>query len=63
MAGGSGMGVMVVVPAFAEGEQCDEHVVAGIVARGEAAGAPQVRDGVYGPGGMQAEGKAHASGP
>jgi len=61
--GRRGMRVVVVVPAFAEGEQRDDDVVAGIVAGGEAAGAPQVGYRVYRPGGVQAEGEAHAGGP
>src|SRR5438552_2870053 len=40
------VGVMVVVPAFASGEECDPPVVAGVVLGLEAALAPEVRRGV-----------------
>ena len=59
----SRMGVVIVVPAFAEGDQRDPPVIAGIVARVEAARAPHVRDGVDQPGGVQADDDAQADAP
>src|SRR5579864_7378504 len=50
-----GMGVMVVVPAFAERQQSDPPKVPGIVTGLEPAAAPHVGGGVHCPGGMQAE--------
>ena len=49
------MRVVIVVPAFAEGDQGDPPVVPGIVAGVEAARAPHVRGGVDQPGGVQPE--------
>ena len=48
-----GMCVVVVVPAFAAGEQGNPPVVAGIVSRLKAATAPQVGRRIHQPGGMQ----------
>ena len=53
-----GMGVVVVVPAFAAGEQSDPPVVAGVVLGLEAALAPEVRRRVDEPGGVEANGDA-----
>ncbi len=47
VAGGCRVGVVVVVPAFAEGEQGDPPVVARIVACGEAAASPHVGCGIH----------------
>src|SRR3569833_2324539 len=57
------MSVVVVMPALAAGEQRDPPAVAGVVAGFEAAAAPEVRGGVYEPGGMQAEGDAEEDSP
>jgi hypothetical protein len=48
------MGVMVVVPALAGGQQGHPPVVPGIIARGESAAAPQVRYRVDQPGRVEA---------
>src|SRR5271169_5810807 len=53
-----GMGVVVVVPAFASGEESDPPVVAGVVLGFEAALAPEVRGGVDEPCGVKAYGDA-----
>ena len=57
------MGVMVVVPAFAEGEKGDPPIIAGIVAGLEAAAAPHMRGGVDKPGGVESEDDAYADAP
>lgn len=49
VAGADGVGVVVVVPAFAAGEDGDPPVVAGVVLGFEAALAPEMRGGVYKP--------------
>src|SRR6202453_5517285 len=48
-------GVMVVVPAFTEGEDCDPETVRGSVGCKEAARAPHVRRGINQPWGGQSE--------
>ena len=55
VARGDGVGVMVVVPAFAAGEQGNPPGVAGIVLGFEAAGADEVGGGVDQPGGVEAD--------
>ena len=57
------MGVVVVVPAFAAGEQRDPPAVAGVVAGFKAAAAPHVGGGVDQPGGVQAERDAQQNAP
>ena len=57
------MRVVVVVPAFAEGDHGDPPVVARIVPGVEAALAPQVRGGVDQPRGVPAEYDAHKNRP
>ena len=57
------MGVVVVVPAFAAGEQSDPPVVAGVVLGFEAALAPEVSGGVDEPGGVEAESDAEEGSP
>ncbi len=63
VAGRRGMRMVIVVPAFAKGEQRHPPAIAGIVACGEAAPAPEVSSGVDQPGGMQADHHAHADSP
>jgi hypothetical protein len=58
-----GVGVVVVVPAFAAGEESDPPVVAGVVLGFEAALAPEVGGGVDEPGGVEAEGDAEEGSP
>src|SRR5580692_8332574 len=50
-----GMRMMIVVPAFAAGEQGDPPQVTRIVARGKALGTPHMRGGVDQPGDVQTE--------
>ena len=57
------VGVVVVVPAFAAGEESDPPVVAGVVLGFEAALAPEVGGGVDEPGGVQADGDAKEGSP
>lgn len=57
------MGMMVIVPAFAAGEDGDPPVVAGIIAGLKAALAPKMRCRVDEPGGMQTEGNAKEGSP
>src|SRR5215469_6794286 len=52
------MGVVVVVPAFAAGEDGDPPVVPGVIAGLKAALAPEVRGGVDEPRGVKTEGYA-----
>src|SRR5580698_8732109 len=61
--GRNGMGVVVVVPAFAAGENGDPEAVAGIIAGFKTAAAPKVGGRVDQPGGMQAEGNAKEDAP
>ena len=63
VAGGGGIGVVVVVPAFSAGEQGDPPEVARVVAGGEAARSPHVGGGVDQPNGVQAEGDAEEDSP
>jgi hypothetical protein len=63
VASADGMGVVIVVPAFAAGEHGDPEAVAGIVAGFEAAAAPEMGGGVDQPGGVQAEGNAEEDAP
>lgn len=58
-----GVGVVVVVPAFATGEHGDPPVVAGVVFGFEAAFAPEVSGGVDQPGGVKADGDAEEGSP
>jgi hypothetical protein len=57
------VGVVVVVPAFAAGEQSDPPVVARVVFGLEAALAPEVGGGVDEPGGVEADGDAEEGCP
>ena len=52
MSRGSWVGMMVIVPALAKGQQRDPPVVLRIITRGEPARAPHVRRGVDQPGGV-----------
>lgn len=61
--GADGVGVVVVVPAFAAGEDGDPPVVAGVVLGLEAALAPEVGCGVDEPGGVEADGDAEKGSP
>ncbi len=54
---------MIIVPSFAEAQQRDPPVVAGIVTRGEAAAAPHMGRGVDQPSRVQAEDDAKGAGP
>src|SRR5579875_592696 len=63
VAGADRVGVVVVVPAFAAGEQSDPPAVARIVLGFKAARSPKVRGGVDKPRGMQAEGGAEEGSP
>jgi hypothetical protein len=63
VAGADGMGVVVVVPAFAAGEESDPPVIAGVVLGLEAALAPEVGGGVDEPGGVETEGNAEEGSP
>ena len=63
MAGGNRMRMMVVVPAFAAGQQRDPPVVAGVVAGLEAARAPEMGGGVDQPGRVQAQRGAQKDAP
>src|SRR5205814_1240934 len=51
-----GMGVVVVVPAFAAGEQRDPPAITGVVLGLEAAVAPEMSGGVHQPGGVETDG-------
>src|ERR1039457_2805521 len=53
MTRGVGMGMVIVVPALAEGEQRDEEIIGGVVAGRPAPRAPQEGSGVHDPGGGQ----------
>jgi hypothetical protein len=57
------VGVMVVVPAFAAGEESDPPVIAGVVFGFEAALAPEVSGGVDQPSGVEAESDAEEGSP
>ena len=48
-------GVMIVVPAFAKGQDRDPETVRGIVAGHKALRSPHVRGGIYEPGGVESE--------
>jgi hypothetical protein len=63
VAGADGMGVVVVVPAFAAGEKSDPPVIAGVVLSLEAALAPEVGGGVDEPSGVEADGDAEEGSP
>src|SRR6202042_922097 len=63
VAGADGVGVVVVVPAFAAGEDGDPPVVAGVVLGLEAALAPEVGGGVDQPGGVEPDGDAEEGSP
>ena len=63
VAGADGVGVVVVVPAFAAGEQGDPPGVARVVLGVEAARAEHVGGGVDQPGGVQAESDAQEGSP
>src|SRR6266567_8831324 len=56
MACGDGVGVVIIVPSFAAGEQGYPPVIAGVIAGFEAAATPEVGCGVDQPSGMEAEG-------
>ena len=63
VAGTDGVGVVVVMPAFAAGEDGNPPVVAGVVFGLEATLAPEVRGGVDEPGGVEANGDAEEGSP
>src|ERR1043166_7903991 len=54
-----GVGMMIIVPALTEDQQCDEPVVRGHVMRGETSRTPHVRGRIDQPCGMQAEHGPH----
>src|SRR5271155_4522603 len=55
--------VMIVVPSFAEGQQCDPKTVFRSVVSKESPRTPHVCRGVYQPGGMQPEHSSHEHAP
>src|ERR1700722_10981261 len=57
------LGVMVVVPAFAKGQNGDPETVSGSVAGFVALRAPHMRGGIHQPGGMQADDGAQEDSP
>src|SRR5271165_2991632 len=59
----SGMGVMIVVPAFAEREHGHHEVIRGGVAGNETARAPDVRCRIHQPSGMQTQSGAQEDSP
>lgn len=63
VAGADGVGVVVVVPSFAAGEQGDPPGVARVIFSFEAARTEEVGSGVDQPGGVQAEGDAEECSP
>ena len=63
MAGGSGEGVVVVVPRLAEGERCEPGEVAGVVAGGERSPAEEVAQRVDAEGHVVEQEDAHGSAP
>ena len=63
VAGADGVGVVVVVPSLAAGEEGDPPGVARVVVGVEAAGAEEVGGGVDQPGGVQADGDAQEGSP
>src|ERR1700752_5087552 len=63
MADRDGMRMMVVVPAFAAGQQGHPPVVARFVAGGKAPRSPHMRGGVYQPGGVQTQSYAQEYAP
>ena len=63
MAHGDGMGMMVVVPALAAGEQSYPETVARVIVGFKAAAAPHVGCRVDQPCGVQAQGDAQQSAP
>src|SRR5690349_6582502 len=58
-----GNSVMVVVPAFAKGQQGDPKTVFGSVVGEEATRAPHMRGGIYKPGGVQADNSSQEEAP
>ena len=63
VAGGDGEGVVVVVPAFAQGQDAEEPVVAALVVGVVGASAPEVADGVDAPGDVMHHEKTHKAAP
>src|SRR6266850_4293390 len=63
VAGGGGEGVVVVVPAFAEGEDAEDRVVAAFIGGSVGAGSPDVADGVDAPGDVVEQGGADEAAP
>ena len=63
MASRRGMRVMVVVPPFAEREQRNPPVIGRVIARLEAARAPDVRRRIHQPGSVQADGGPEEDAP
>src|ERR1035438_3404132 len=63
VAAGGGMGVMVVVPSFAAGEESDPPGVAGVVLGVETAGTVEVGGGVDEPGCVKAKRHAQEDAP
>src|SRR5579864_8161736 len=57
------VGMVVVMPSFAESHEGHPPVVPGIVARGKAAAAPHMRGGIHQPCGVQAEDHAKEDAP
>ena len=63
VARGNRMRVMIVVPAFAPGDQRDPPAIGGKIAGLKAARAPAVRGGIHQPGGVQADNRAQENSP
>ena len=61
--GGGGKSVMIIVPAFAEGQQCDPPVVAGIIGGFKTARTPQVRGRINEPCAMETCANAQRASP
>jgi hypothetical protein len=57
------MGVMIVVPSFAEAHESDEPVIPRAIARGKSTAAPKVRQRVDHPGSMQPHGHPEKDSP
>src|SRR4051794_39325105 len=61
--GGAGMRMVIVVPAFSEGQKSNPPIVARIVSRCEAPGAPHVGGRIHKPSGMQPDDSSQATAP
>src|SRR5580698_1137608 len=63
MARRRGVGMVIIVPAFAEGDQSHPPVVARVVARSEATSAPHVSGGVDQPRGVESKDDTEETSP